>query len=133
MKLTLRRTTFTPHSTIGELSVDGVPECYTLEDAVREDGIKIFGETAIPAGKYRVELTKSPRFHRVLPLLVDVKNFIGIRIHPGNSPKDTDGCILVGRTKAVDWVGQSGLAFDRLFDKMNAAHLRGETLTMEIT
>jgi len=133
VKLTLRRTTFTQHSTIGELSIDGVFECFTLEDVVRDDGVKVFGETAIPAGKYRVELTKSPRFHRVLPLLIDVKNFVGIRIHPGNSPKDTDGCILVGRKKSNDWIGLSGLAFEQLFTKLENAVKRGEGITLEIT
>lgn len=133
MKLALRRTTFTPNSTIGELSVDGAFECYSLEDAVRDDGVKVFGETAIAAGNYRVELTHSPRFQRVLPLLINVKNFVGVRIHPGNSAKDTEGCILVGRKKAIDWIGLSGLAFEQLFTKLNNAVKRGEAITLEIT
>lgn len=133
MKLTLRRTTFTQHSTIGELSIDGVFECFTLEDVVRDDGVKVFGETAIGTGSYKVELTQSPRFKRVLPLLVDVKNFVGVRIHPGNSAKDTLGCILVGRTKQIDWIGLSGLAFAQLFLKLENAVKRGEGITLEIT
>lgn len=67
---------------------------YTCEDVVRDH--KIPGLTAIPAGVYKVEMTYSNRFHRVMPLLLDVPGFTGIRIHAGNSSTDTDGCILVG-------------------------------------
>lgn len=133
MKLALRRTAYTLNSTIGELSVDGVFECYTLEDMVRNNGVKVYGETAIDPGTYAVELTRSPRFKRILPLLIDVKNFTGVRIHPGNSAKDTEGCILVGRVKGIDWIGQSVVAFDKLFAKLDNAIKCGETITLEIT
>ncbi len=132
MKLVLHRTTFTDKSTIGELDVDGVLECFTLEDVVRPDGVKIHGETAIPAGIYDVQLTMSPRFKRVLPLLLDVKNFIGVRIHPGNAASDTEGCILVGRSHRTDWIGQSQVAFNTLFAKLEAAHARREPITLTI-
>ena len=132
MKLTLHRTTYTDESTVGELDVDGVLECFTLEDVVRADGIKVFGETAIPAGHYDVQLTMSPRFRRVLPLLIDVKNFVGVRIHPGNSAKDTEGCILVGRSTRANWIGESRVAFEALFKKLSAATARGEPITLVI-
>ncbi|WP_050465090.1 DUF5675 family protein [Herbaspirillum autotrophicum] len=118
MEMFLQRGRSTSKSTPGKLFIDGRFECYTLEDVVRPAGIKVYGETAIPAGKYRVQLTMSPRFKRVLPLLLAVPNFEGIRIHPGNTDKDTDGCILVGDSATPDFVGQSRVAFDRLFAKL---------------
>src|SRR3972149_10690167 len=95
MELLLQRKIFTDKSTIGELFVDGVFECFTLEDVVRDDE-KIKKVTAIPDGIYTVLVTWSPRFKRQLPLLIDVPGFDGIRIHPGNTADDTEGCLLVG-------------------------------------
>lgn len=69
--------------------------CYTLEDEKRADGLKVYGETAIPNGIYNVKLTMSNRFKRIMPLLLDVKGFSGVRIHGGNTSKDTHGCPLV--------------------------------------
>lgn len=119
MKLELRRTVYTDKSTIGELYVDGLFECYTLEDVVRNK--KIYGETAIPAGSYHVKITQSPRFKRELPLLLNVPGFEGVRIHPGNSAQDTEGCILVGLDKGADFIGRSRQAFDALFAEMKQA------------
>jgi len=97
MRLELIRTECGKVCTIGELLIDGKHECHTLEDVVRADGVKVYGETAIPPGVYSVDITYSPRFKRDLPLLIGVQNFIGIRIHPGNTASDTEGCILVGQ------------------------------------
>lgn len=119
MKLMLQREPSTVHSTPGRLFIDGVFECYTLEDVVRP--VKVYGQTAVPPGNYRVVLTMSPRFKRVLPLLLEVPNFEGIRIHPGNTDKDTEGCVLVGQTRSRDFVGNSRAAFDVLFKKLQAA------------
>lgn len=113
MNLKLKRTEFTDKSTIGELSIDNQFFCYTLEDVVREEKIK--NETAIPAGEYEVTVTYSPRFKRYLPLLIDVPNFSGVRIHPGNTDRDTEGCILVGTTKGEDFIGNSRAAFNKLY------------------
>lgn len=84
--------------TIGRLYIDGAYFCDTLEDVVR-DGKKIKGKTAIPAGKYTVVKTMSPRFGKVLPEIKDVPGFSGVRIHSGNTADDTDGCILLGLNK----------------------------------
>lgn len=130
MQLQLIRNVFTDNSTIGELSVNGVFECFTLEDKVRP--VKIKGETAIPAGTYEVAVTFSNKFQKFLPLLMNVPNFDGIRIHPGNFPKDTLGCILVGQGKAVDSISSSRLAFAPLFDKIQAV-VRTEKVFIEIT
>jgi hypothetical protein len=133
MKIELQRTTYTENSTIGRMFVDGVFQCYTLEDMVRPDGVKVYGETAIPPGVYDVTLTMSPRFRRVLPLLLDVKNFVGVRIHPGNSARDTEGCILVGETAATDWIGRSKVAFDKLLQRMQAELVLGKKIELTIS
>jgi len=124
MELRVERTDLSADSTIGELSVDGQFECYTLEDAVRP--VKIKGKTAIPAGRYEVIINQSQRFGRLLPLLLDVPDFEGVRIHPGNTAADTEGCILVGNTKSEGFVGESKVAFARLFDKLETASRTGK-------
>jgi hypothetical protein len=129
--LSLLRRIFTPRSTIGDLSVDGFWECYTLEDPVH-DGPKIPGRTAIPEGRYAIAISWSARFHRELPLIVNVPGFSGVRIHAGNSPEDTEGCILVGRTVETDWIGESRVAFNRLYFKIADAIARGEEVWLEI-
>jgi len=132
MKMQLERLQCDPDVTIGSLSIDGQFECWSLEDTVRADGVKIPGETAIPAGSYTVDITYSPRFGRELPLLLNVKGFIGIRIHPGNTPNDTDGCILVGQDRLAKTIGRSRAAFDVLFAKMRVAKVKGDPITLEI-
>ena len=119
MKIQIKRLHKTENSTIGELTIDGVFECYTLEDKERD--VKIKGETAIPKGTYGVIINKSNRFKKLLPLLLEVKGFEGVRVHAGNSNHDTEGCILVGRTRSVDYISQSRKAFDSLFAKMQKA------------
>lgn len=92
--------------TIGKMYIDGEYLCDTLEDTVRDlsHEKKVAGLTAIPAGRYLVTLTYSPKFGRELPLLHDVPYFTGIRIHRGNVPEDSSGCILVGENKAKGMV-----------------------------
>jgi hypothetical protein len=138
MKLTVVRKEFSETTTIGEMFVDGVFQCYTLEDTVRNlksAKDKIYGKTAIPAGTYKVTITDSARFKRKLPLVNDVPFFEGIRIHPGNTAADTDGCILVGTSKlsAVDrptlFIGNSRVAFEALFAKLVTAGSISITIT----
>lgn len=132
MKLTLIRDTFTDESTTGQLLVDGVFECFVLEDRVRPKGVKVYGKTAIPYGTYEIVVTKSVRFKRFLPLLLNVPNFSGIRIHAGNKSVDTEGCLLPGTKRARNVVYESRKAFDRLFARIKAAKAKGETVTIEI-
>lgn len=120
MQITVKRLYKTENSVIGELLIDNVFECFTLEDAERP--VKIKGETAIPKGTYKVIINQSNRFKRLLPLLLDVPNFEGVRIHSGNSNHDTEGCILVGQTRNKNYIGQSRKAFDKLFKKMQKAN-----------
>lgn len=119
MIISIKRIYKSENSTIGEMTIDGKWECYTLEDKERD--VKIKSETAIPKGTYKVIINQSNRFKKLLPLLLNVPNFEGVRIHPGNSNHDTEGCILVGRTKSKDFIGQSRKAFESLFAKMKLA------------
>lgn len=130
MILLLTRKWFTDRSTVGELEIDGTFECYTLEDATRDD--KIPGETCIPKGKYPVVITMSNRFRKFMPLVKNVPNFEGIRIHIGNSPEDTEGCILVGRSRSKDWISNSRVAYDALYPKLEVALLAGESISLVI-
>jgi hypothetical protein len=120
LKLTVLRTNYTDRSTIGELHIDDVFECYTLEDVVRAPGVKVPGKTAIPAGSYKVVLDYSNRFKKYKPHILDVPMFDGIRIHSGNTDADTEGCILVGTAKSLNAIEGSGRAFADLFQKLAA-------------
>lgn len=133
MKLELWRRWLTEASTVGELYVDGEWECYVLEDRYRPPPEKkVPGATAIPCGTYGVKLTHSPRFQRILPLLVDVPGFSGVRIHPGNTIADTEGCLLPGRIKHGESVKESRVAFHALLAKLEAAGDEPITITIDI-
>ena len=127
-----------PDCTIGQLLVDGMEECFVLEDEVREipgkpvSDWKIAGKTAIPKGTYNVGITYSNRFKRDLPILDDVPGFTGVRIHPGNTSEDTEGCILVGRGKTDRTVTESRIAFNALFEKIKKALDDGDMVSLEI-
>lgn len=83
------------------------PELFTLEDAVREQpGMevsrwKLAAMTAIPTGRYRVIIDFSHRFNKDMPHILNVSGFDGVRIHSGNSPADTEGCLLVGYSASI--------------------------------
>ena len=123
MMLTLNRLKYTKNSTIGELILDGVFLCHTLEDVVRAEGVKVYGETAIPEGEYSLTVSYSPKYKRLMPLIYnkpdlsvqsDGIRFDGIRIHSGNDKEDTHGCVLVGLTKSKDFIGNSRTAYKKL-------------------
>lgn len=115
---------FDPHGFLG----------YTLEDVVREvpgdpvESWKIAGKTAIPAGRYRLKITYSIRFQKELPILFNVPGFTGVRIHSGNTAKDTEGCILFGLTKSDNncFVGHSREAMGLLQPKIVGALTQGD-------
>ena len=137
MKLTLKRIALRPTYTIGRLYIDGEYFCDTCEDKVRDtnkNGVfdeekKVYGETAIPYGTYTIILSMSNRFKRVLPLLLDVPDFDGIRIHSGNTSKDSLGCILVGENKQVGKVMNSRKTENKLMQILNATN---EDIEIEI-
>lgn len=141
MKLKVIRNEFTNESTIGELWVDGKFFCFTLEDKDRDllqtqplteiAQRKLFGRTAIPYGTYGVAMTYSGRFKRYMPQILDVPGFSGIRIHTGNSAASTDGCLLVGETKDVDFIGSSRVAYNHLLERIKAIE-QSEKISIEI-
>lgn len=120
MNLLLERRSFSSFRTIGQLFVDGWFECFTLEDMVRS-GPKVPGKTAIPKGQYEVELSFSEHFRTVLPVLIGVPGFAGIRIHAGNTAADTEGCILVGTQRGENMILQSRQALMTFQPKLAAA------------
>lgn len=93
--LALVRTEAAADRTLGQLLANGEHFCHVLEDTLRPHGVKVAGVTAIPAGLYRVTLEKSPKFKRIIPTILGVPNFEGVRMHGGNRPEDTEGCPLV--------------------------------------
>lgn len=136
------RDTFTVHSTIGSLFLNGNFICFTLEDVCRPDGVKIKGETAIPKGDYDLIINHSNRFNRLMPLIYNCpdlsvinysQKWTGIRIHPGNSNADTDGCILVGKEKKTDWVSGSNDAYNELFAILEPLCSNGNSIKLNIT
>lgn len=127
MELKLEREEYTSKSTIGRLFVNGLYECHTLEDKDRmleANGTKIKGITAIPRGRYEVIINYSNRFQQYMPLLLNVPQFEGVRIHSGNTSENTEGCILVGNTKDKDFIGESRLAYQNLMKKLKSVEKR---------
>ena len=120
--------------TIGVLIVDGEKFSDTLEDKVRDlnSEKKVYGETAIPAGKYKVVMSMSSKFKRIMPYLENVPQFTSIMIHPGNTPKDTLGCILVGENKKKGQLINSRKYSDELNKRINEAIERKEQVWIEI-
>lgn len=118
MKLELIRDLKNSSYTLGKLSIDDIFFCYTVEDVVRLEGEKVFGQTAIPSGTYKVILTMSPHFGKVTPRLLEVPNFDGVLIHSGNTAVDTEGCIIIGTIRIPNGVGLSRQCFTRLMSKL---------------
>jgi len=121
MLIEVKRFEFKDTLTIGKMYINGVYECYTLEDVVR-NGSKVIGKTAIPTGEYKVIIDASVRFKQDMPHILNVPNFTGVRIHAGNTSAHTDGCILLGTTwSGKDFIGNSRSAYKKFFDKLKQA------------
>ena len=149
MKLTVVRTQFGADATNGLLFINGIFECFTLEDEVRD--VKVHSETAIPLGEYEIKLRTvggfhakytdryGAAFHKGMLELQDVPNFQYILIHTGNTDQHTAGCLLVGETqqdldKGKDgFVGGSGDAYKKMYPKVLKCLLSGEKVTIEYT
>jgi hypothetical protein len=133
MELKLNRIFFAETYTIGKLYIDGKYYCDTLEDVVRpETAPKVQHQTAIPFGHYEVVVTMSNRFKKLLPLLLNVPKFDGIRIHSGNTDSDTSGCILVGENKIKGKLVNSLIHANKLTDMLYAEQLKGIKSYIEI-
>ena len=131
MRIEVERIDRNHSRTIGKLYVNGMFTCYTCEDRERS-GPKVPGETAIPAGTYRVDITYSPRFKKPLPILLNVPGFEGIRIHAGNTAEDTEGCILVGLGRNNYGIVSSRVALGNLQHSIQRALDAGEEVTLTI-
>lgn len=128
MRITLVRIANRPTYCIGKLYIDGVYFCDTIEDTDRglKDEMtveeilkkKVKGETAIPTGIYAVYLTYSPKYKKQMPLIDNVKGYGGIRIHSGNTSKDTEGCLIVGLNTKVGMVTQSRKYYNLLYKEL---------------
>lgn len=131
MRALLTRDEFTAIDTLGILEViDDVGQrvfsCYTMEDEARPVGVKITSKTCIHEGRYLIDVNYSNRFQRMMPVIYNVSEdysvqdakgarWTGIRIHAGNTEKDTDGCILVGANRSPHTVLDSRITFSKLF------------------
>lgn len=142
MLIRLKRRYLGENYTIGSLFIRGRYLCDTIEDKVRDfnkDGDlldagekKVYAQTAIPYGTYNVELSMSPKFKRLLPMILDVKHFTGIRIHRGNTAKDSAGCILPGENKIKGKVINSTKYEVNIVDRIQRATDRGEQIKITI-
>lgn len=134
MQLKLNRIFKTNTFTIGELYINEKYVTDTLEDRVRLEGEKVYGKTAIPEGTYEMVLSYSPRFKKILPEILNVPNFTGIRIHCGNSSADSSGCILVGTWdgEKEDWISDSKIAFNKLMSLLEEATNNKEKITITV-
>lgn len=139
MEMTLKRIARRDDYTIGRLYIDDRYFCDTLEPTDRgltqdnpQRRLKVAGQTAIPTGRYTVAVTHSPRFGRPLPLLLNVPLFEGVRIHSGNYPWHTQGCILVGRNTRKGAVMQSKRTLDELLHRL-AGRPMGVYVTLSVT
>lgn len=148
MEITVERKWKRDEYTIGTLSIngkrfgDGKHYCCTLEDTDRGLDSKmqlskiLFLKkphvTAIPTGRYAVTATYSPHFNRTLPLLNNVPGYSGVRIHPGNTAADTDGCILVGENTAKGRVNNSKYWFALVMQQIFLALNKGEKVFITI-
>ena len=126
MDILVKRNVFSENSTISDVYIDNKWFGYVLEDKVRE--VKIKGQTAIPYGTYEVIINMSNRFKVLMPLLLNVPNFTGVRIHWGNRSIDSEGCLLLGKTKDIDFVGNSKIAYKE-FMKIITGHKLILTIT----
>lgn len=142
MKVKVERKYKKESYSIGILYINGEKFCNTLEDKDRGltdkmteaeiKKIKVYGETAIPTGTYKVEMTYSQKYKKIMPELKNVKGYSGIRIHSGNTAKDSLGCLLLGENKEVGKVVNSRVTCDKFYSKVNEAIKKGEEVTITI-
>lgn len=136
MKMLLIRDQCTPGYTLGRLLVNGVLLGYTCEDTDRGlekvPEAKIKGQTAIPRGTYRVVVSMSNRFGRLMPEVLNVPGFTGIRIHGGNTSADTEGCPLLGEERTHNGIKNCAHINQQLMAMLAAADDADEEVWLEI-
>ena len=141
MELLLERKYLKEEYTVGNLYINGVFFCNILEDKVRDlnkngtfdcGEFKIKGHTAIPYGTYEIKVTYSPKFKRELPLLLNVPSFEGVRIHKGNTAKDSSGCLIVGENKKKGMVINSTKYEVELTKLLKEVQNKKEKITIKI-
>jgi Family of unknown function (DUF5675) len=115
MLITVSRKTYTSESTQGLMGLNGIYECNTLEPRRDQSQGKPF---CVPEGTYAYRIGPSVRFDRNVVLIDGIPGFENVEIHMGNFPSDTHGCVLVGKTEAINFVGQSDVEFDTLLGKL---------------
>ena len=131
MQVLLTRNWKKPDYTIGRIFVNNAFFCNSMEDTdrgLRQDmpleeikRLKVYGKTAIPTGTYTIMMTYSPKYKKKMPQLMKVPGFEGIRIHPGNGPEDTLGCILPGDNKVKGRVINSTIRFNQFVSMLEGA------------
>jgi len=148
VKLTVVRTQFGTDATNGLLFINGVFECYTLEDQYQ--AVKVMHETCIPEGTYDIQFRKTGGFHAKyseryknahygMLHIQDVPNFTYILIHTGNTDEHTSGCLIVGETQQDleiskdGFIGSSTTAYKKMYAKVAAQLLQGKKVTIEYT
>ena len=125
MKLTLQRYLFAEDYTMGLLFIDGVYFCDTIEDKYRGQNLsktKVANETCIPYGVYTIKITYSPKYKKNMPQILDVPYFSGVRIHSGNTAKDSSGCVIVGIKSENGTVLQSRKMYNELMKRLGTAN-----------
>lgn len=136
MKIEVIRDTLTHDASLGKMLVNGSFFGYTCEDKDREletyPDRKVMHETAIPRGTYKVVVSFSHHFDRELPELLDVPGFTGVRIHGGNGPADTDGCVLLGRVRTADGCANCAERNTTLMNMIQQAEDAGEDVCISI-
>lgn len=132
MEVKVIRQEITKDSTFGQLYIDGKYMCETLEDLDRGKAPKIKHQTAIPVGTYNLVITMSPRFKRLMPLIENVPNFEGVRLHCGVNHTHTSGCLLVGMNRIDNSLTESRKAYDLVFPILKEAQDNGEKISITI-
>ena len=135
MEMVLYRDVFEPCFTLGRVSMNGKPYGFSCEDTDRKlenGGEKIPGATAIPRGRYRLVLSLSKRFKKIMPELLDVPGFAGIRVHGGNTAEDTEGCILLGAMRMKEGVRHCAPINSELISTLLRAREDGEECWLEV-
>lgn len=133
MLLLLSRVAFKPDYTIGKLHINGTYFCDTLElPSFGKPGVNRNAKHCIQIGSYRVILSMSPKFGRLLPRLLNVPNHEGILLHEGNSVSDTIGCILVGFNTSIGYLTDSMKTITHLVSLFETSVTRHEASFIQI-